>query len=73
MDAPSHLGFIVSSYAAAAVVIGGLIAWVALDYRAQRATLAELDRRGVSRRSAPPRGGPAGPGGPAMQQAKEKA
>ena len=52
-----HAAFIVSAYAAAVIVIGGLIAWVALDYRAQRRKLADLEARGVTRRSeraAPP-------------------
>ena len=32
-----------------------LIAWVVLDYRAQRRTLADLEARGITRRSAPSR------------------
>jgi heme exporter protein D len=63
----NHIGFVLASYAAAMVVIGAMIAWVTLDYRAQRRTLAELDRRGVARRSASERAEPA------MQEAKEKA
>ena len=43
--------FIVAAYAAAVVVVGGLIAWVLLDHRAQRRTLADLEARGVTRRS----------------------
>jgi hypothetical protein len=34
------------------VVIAALIAWVMLDYRLQRRILAELETKGVSRRSA---------------------
>ena len=49
------------------VVVGGLIAWVMLDYRAQRRNLADLEKRGVTRRSAPARPEPA------QQQAKEEA
>ncbi len=64
MDPANHMGFIVAAYAATLVIVGALIAWVMLDYRAQQRTLAELDRRGVSRRSAP---------APAMEQAKEQA
>jgi heme exporter protein D len=48
----SHFPFIVGSYAAAAIVIGGLVAWVMLDYRAQRRALADLKERGMVRRSA---------------------
>jgi heme exporter protein D len=47
-----HLDFIVGSYLVAAVVIAALIAWVMLDYRAQAGKLADLERRGVTRRSA---------------------
>lgn len=48
----SHLPFIVGSYAAAGIVIGGLVGWVTLDYRAQQRTLADLKKRGMVRRSA---------------------
>ena len=57
--AANHIGFIVAAYAAAAVVVAGLIAWVLLDYRALRRTLADLDRRGITRRTAPARPEPA--------------
>jgi heme exporter protein D len=52
MDPVNHIGFIVAAYAAAVVVVAGLIGWVAFDYRAQRRALAELERRGIARRSA---------------------
>ncbi|MGB6535867.1 MAG: heme exporter protein CcmD [Xanthobacteraceae bacterium] len=52
MEQISHLPFIVGSYAAAAAIVAGLIAWVALDFRAQRRALAELELRGIRRRSA---------------------
>jgi heme exporter protein D len=67
MDAANHMGFIVASYAAAVAVVGALIAWVALDYRTQRLRLADLEMRGVTRRSASVRSEPA------IEQAKEKA
>ena len=67
MDPANHMGFIVASYAAAIAVVGVLIAWVTLDYRAQRRRLADLEMRGVTRRSAPARSEPA------IEQAKEKA
>jgi heme exporter protein D len=51
MQAMSHAGFIVAAYAVAVVIVGALVAWVALDYRAQRRTLAELETRGFTRRS----------------------
>jgi heme exporter protein D len=67
MEAINHLPFIVGSYAAAFVVIAGLIAWVMLDFRAQRRALADLEMRGFGRRSTP------APAGAALAQAKEKA
>jgi heme exporter protein D len=67
MDAANHMGFIVASYAMAVAIVGVLIAWVTLDYRTQRLRLANLEMRGVTRRSAPPR-----PERTA-EQAKEKA
>jgi heme exporter protein D len=51
MQATAHIDFIAAAYGAAIVVIGALIAWVMLDYRLQRRTLAELETQGVSRRS----------------------
>jgi heme exporter protein D len=51
MEATSHAAFIATAYAAAIVVVGGLIAWIALDYRMQRRTLNDLEMRGVARRS----------------------
>jgi heme exporter protein D len=55
MEAVNHLPFIVGSYAAACIVIGALIAWVAIDFRTQRRALADLETRGVALRSAPAR------------------
>jgi heme exporter protein D len=51
MAAVNHMGFIVAAYAVTIAIVGALIAWVMLDYRAQKRTLAELDKRGVTRRS----------------------
>ncbi len=39
----------------AVAVVGLLVAWVAGDYLAQRRALADLERRGITRRSAEPR------------------
>lgn len=52
MPTVDHLSFIVASYAAALIVVVGLVGWIALDYRAQRRALADLETRGLSRRSA---------------------
>ena len=46
-----YAAFIVSSYAAVALVVLLLIGWVALDYRAQKTRLRELEARGAVRRS----------------------
>jgi heme exporter protein D len=67
MSETAHTGFIVAAYASAVIVVVGLCLWVMLDYRAQRRNLADLERRGVTRRSAATRPGPS------QQQAKEKA
>jgi heme exporter protein D len=67
MQAAAHTGFIIAAYTAAFVVVGGLTAWVMLDYRAQLRALAGLQKRGVTRRSPPARPEPA------AQQAKEEA
>ena len=50
-----HASFIVTAYAAAIVVVIGLIAWVLLDYRTQRSVLTDLEQRGVTRRSRRPK------------------
>lgn len=46
-----HLGYIVAAYALAALVVGGLILRAVVDHRAQARALAELEARGVHRRS----------------------
>lgn len=51
MDLGSHWAFIVWAYGLAVAVIVLLIAWVVLDHRAQRKTLAELEAQGLRRRS----------------------
>jgi heme exporter protein D len=67
MHAIPHLEFIVASYVAAVAVVGALTAWVMLDYRTQRRALADLELRGLTRRSAPARPERT------MEQAKEEA
>ncbi len=51
MNLGPHAAFILTAYAAAVIVIGGLIAWVVLDYRAQLRKLADMEARGITRRS----------------------
>lgn len=47
-----HAAFIVAAYALVALVVAGLIAWIAFDGRTQARRIAELEARGVRRRSA---------------------
>ncbi|MXQ13478.1 heme exporter protein CcmD [Microvirga makkahensis] len=47
----THTFFIVTSYVLTALVIAGLIVRAVIDHRAQVRALAELESRGVSRRS----------------------
>lgn len=51
MELGPHAAFIIAAYVMAALVVIGLIAWVIADYAAQRRLLADLDARGVTRRS----------------------
>ncbi|WP_354139289.1 heme exporter protein CcmD [Bradyrhizobium sp. LB11.1] len=51
MSLGPYASFIVTSYAAAAVVVAILIGWVVFDYRNQTQRLRELERSGVTRRS----------------------
>jgi heme exporter protein D len=67
MDSVTHTGFIIAAYAAAFGVVGALTAWVMADYRAQLRNLADLEKQGVTRRSA------SAPAKSAKQQAKEDA
>jgi len=53
MDLGPHATFIVAAYAVASAVVLTLIAWVIIDYRAQCRLLAELVRRGITRKSVP--------------------
>jgi heme exporter protein D len=46
-----HADFIIASYAVTVCVVAGLVAWVVLDYSAQRRILGDLEERGVTRRS----------------------
>jgi heme exporter protein D len=58
MQAANHLDFIVASYVAGLVIVGALIAWVMVDFRLQRRAVADLEMRGLTRRSAPVRSDP---------------
>jgi heme exporter protein D len=51
MSAGPYAVFILSAYGAAALIVAAMIAWVALDHRRQARALAELEARGITRRS----------------------
>jgi len=52
MDLGPHAAFIWASYAAAAAVLAGLVAWLVFDGWRQGQALADLEAQGVTRRSA---------------------
>ena len=52
MELGQHAGFIVAAYGASVLIILMLIVWIVADYRAQLRVLADLERQGVTRRSA---------------------
>jgi heme exporter protein D len=51
IDLGPYAGFIVGAYAVAFLAIAALIAWIGVDYRAQKRILDELESRGVVRGS----------------------
>ncbi len=54
MDLGPHAAFIIASYAVVTAVMAGLVAWLVVDGRRQQQALAELEARGVRRRSLDP-------------------
>lgn len=55
MNLGPYAAFIGAAYSLTILVIGALILWVLVDYRLQRKLLADLEARGVTRRSELPR------------------
>jgi heme exporter protein D len=51
MDLGPHGAYIWASYGIVAVVIGALMAWLIADGRRYQRRLAELDAKGIRRRS----------------------
>ena len=51
MDLGPHASIILAAYGVALLVLLLLIGWIALDYRAQRRQVAELESQGITRRS----------------------
>ncbi len=70
LETTAHIDFIAAAYAAAVIVVGALIAWVTLDYRAQGRKIAELELQGVTRRSG---AAPARPQPPAKEATRQQA
>ena len=52
MELGTHAGFIIAAYGASMLIILTLIVWIVADYRAHLRDLAEMERQGVTRRSA---------------------
>jgi heme exporter protein D len=52
LDLGPHAAFIWASYAATALVLVGLATWLVIDGRRQQRLVADLEARGVRRRSA---------------------
>ena len=50
-DLGPHAAFIVGAYTVAVLIMAAMIAWVWIDHRRQAKALAELESRGVTRRS----------------------
>jgi heme exporter protein D len=51
MDLGPHADFIVAAYTIAVLIMAVLIFWIVFDNRRQRRTLADLEARGITRRS----------------------
>lgn len=51
MTLGSYAAFILGAYGTAALIVSAMIAWVVIDHRRQARALAELEARGVARRS----------------------
>ena len=51
MNLGPHADFIVASYAVTAFVVAALVAWIFVDFSAQRRILGNLEDQGVTRRS----------------------
>jgi heme exporter protein D len=58
----SHAAFILAAYTVTGLVIGGLVLRAVLDHGAQTRALADLESRGIGRRSSRAEEEPAGSG-----------
>jgi heme exporter protein D len=57
-DFGPHASFIIAAYAVTALAVGALTCFILAADRKQQRTLAELDARGIRRRSAAPETAP---------------
>jgi heme exporter protein D len=48
----SHVAFVSAAYGVTVLVLAGIALWLAGDHRARKRELADLEARGVRRRSA---------------------
>ena len=53
LDLGPHAAFILAAYAVTFIAVGALLLFIVADDRRQRRLLAELERKGIRRRSAP--------------------
>jgi heme exporter protein D len=60
-DLGQHAAFIIAAYAVTFVAVAALALFIVEDDRKQRRALAELERKGVRRRSAAPKPTPSKP------------
>jgi heme exporter protein D len=51
MDLGPHAAFIVIAYGLATLIVAAMVGWIVIDYRRQTRSLAELEARGLTRRS----------------------
>lgn len=51
MNLGPYVGFILAAYGMALATVAALIVWVVADHRAQTRVLADLEARGITRRS----------------------
>jgi heme exporter protein D len=51
MNLGPNAAFIIGAYSTAFLIVAALIAWVIIDHRRQRQLLADLEARGITRRS----------------------
>jgi heme exporter protein D len=61
LDLGPHASFIIAAYAVTFVAVAALAFFIVEDDRKQRRILAELERKGITRRSAEPKPTPSKP------------